>query len=453
MQAQYCVVVDENDKDAYQFRGGNRKLIACRLPQAMLSGPSDTGKTFTCCVKVHLLCCRYAGSQHSIIRKTFASLAGSVCQTFERVSAGAGVQTLGADSPRLYTYPNGSKVWLGGMDRPEKTLSSERDSIYIPQAEQLTQNEWELLSRAVSGRSAIVPCPQLFGDCNPAGSKHWLREHAKTGKMVMFTTTHKDNPSLYHSDGTEVRSGEIVCGIEMKRSGTERIKTLSDFTGVRRKRLFEGIWATAEGAVYDTFDAAVHVSVRTIGEMQRFRLAIDEGYTNPAVILVLGVDADGRKHCFKEFYQTNVLPSEFVKTALDWFKEFHCERASVDESAAGLIADFNSVGMVAIGGKGRVLDGINKVQDRLAICGDRRPRYTIDPSCENHINEFESYVWAKDKPKDTPVKENDHSLDALRYDEDVDSVPSGAIKSVDDLYIGNVRPGLVPRSFTPRRFG
>jgi hypothetical protein len=52
----------------------------------------------------------------------------------------------------------------------------------------------------------------------------------------------------------------------------------------------------------------------------------------------------------------------------------------------------------------------------------------------------------------TPVKDNDHSLDALRYYEDVDSVPTGAITSVDDLYFGPSKPVLVSRRFTPRRF-
>jgi phage terminase large subunit len=53
------------------------------------------------------------------------------------------------------------------------------------------------------------------------------------------------------------------------------------------------------------------------------------------------------------------------------------------------------------------------VQDLLKIQGDGKPRLTVDPSCVNVINEFESYTWKPEK--DEPVKENDHAMDAVRY--------------------------------------
>jgi phage terminase large subunit len=68
--------------------------------------------------------------------------------------------------------------------------------------------------------------------------------------------------------------------------------------------------------------------------------------------------------------------------------------------------------------KGRVLDGIQLVQDALKVQGDGRARLTVDPQCENLIGEFEAYRWkqsAKGLAKDEPTKENDHALDALRY--------------------------------------
>jgi phage terminase large subunit len=99
--------------------------------------------------------------------------------------------------------------------------------------------------------------------------------------------------------------------------------------------------------------------------------------------------------------------------AREWVNERGATAIIVDESAAGLIADLVNHGLPAQGHKGRVLDGIAIVQGLLTVQGDNLPRLTIDPSCVNTINEFESYVW---KPgKDEPVKENDHSQDAVRY--------------------------------------
>jgi phage terminase large subunit len=56
------------------------------------------------------------------------------------------------------------------------------------------------------------------------------------------------------------------------------------------------------------------------------------------------------------------------------------------------------------------------------VQGDNRPRLTVDPSCVETINEFESYVWKPEK--DEPVKENDHAMDALRYGINAIDIPS-----------------------------
>ena len=406
----------------YELRGANRELMLSNDPQVINAGPADTGKSVACCLKLHRLCRLYPKSQHVIARKTQTSLYGSILQTYARI-AGNEVSTYGGEKPSWYDYPNGSRVWVCGMDNPEKALSSERDSIYVNQAEELTLTDWEILSTRCNGRNAVVPFAQLFGDCNPGGSKHWIKEAARVGSLRLLYARHQDNPTIYNADGTPTAGGQ------------RRLDALSRLTGLRRKRLFEGIWATAEGAVYDTFDASLHVKVRPRSEMKRHFLAIDEGYTNPAVILDIGEDADGRWHVFREFYQTGVLPAQFVKTAKEWFAENRCEMAAVDESAAGLIADMISEGVNARGGKGRVIDGITRIQNRLQIQGDGLPRYTVDPSCVNHINEFESYVWQPDKPKDTPKKEDDHSLDAARYLGDALGEPTGAFgnQSLEEL--------------------
>jgi hypothetical protein len=103
----------------------------------------------------------------------------------------------------------------------------------------------------------------------------------------------------------------------------------------------------------------------------------------------------------------------------------------VDESAAGLIADLNNAGVFSTGAKGRVLDGIGLVQNRLKVQGDGKPRLTIDPGCVNFINEIESYVWKPEK--DVPEKENDHSLDGYRYLLDYLHEGTGAFGSTTDL--------------------
>lgn len=388
-------------KVMYDLRGGPWRLFESKDREVILSGPSETGKTIAACLKAHYLCDTYPGANGAIVRKTAKSLHGSVLQTFNRITKGLPIDPFGGEHIEKYIYPNGSVIWTGGLDNPDKVLSSERDFIYVNQAEELTLNDWEMLTTRTTGRSAVVPHPQTFGDCNPGGSHNYILQRAKEGRLKLLTSVHQDNPTLYTADG------------EITEQGKRTLETLQGLTGVRRKRLLEGIWATAEGVVYDGFDYSVHVKERNTREFQHWGLAIDLGYTNPAVILLIGIDGDGRLHIEREFYQTGVLQDTLVKQVYDWVNERRATRIVVDESAAGLIAEMRNYGLPAEGHKGRVLDGIAIVQELLTVQTDGLPRLTIDPVCVSTINEFESYTW---KPgKDEPVKADDHALDALRY--------------------------------------
>lgn len=412
-------IVKVSKETAYELRGAARQMISAREHECILAGPSDTGKTFPCCIKLHLYCMRVPGCQGAIVRKTAASLAGTVLRTFQTVIKGQGVRPFGGETPSKFIYQNGSVVWCGGMDNPDRVLSSERDVIYVCQAEELTLNDWEYLATRCSGRGAVVKYPQLFGDCNPGGSRHWIRLRAKEGKLRMLNSLHKDNPTIYD------RAGNLT------ENGKARLAVLDNLSGVRRLRLKEGVWATAEGAVYDTFNSAVHVQERPDAEMIEWMLCEDEGYTNPAAILLVGKDGDGRWHIRREFYQRGVLEQDVVAVSRDWWVEKQCRVCAVDEAAAGLIAALIKAGIGAQGGKGRLLDGIRKIQDRLKVQGDGKPRLTVDPSCVNTVNEFESYIWKPEK--DVPVDADNHSLGALRYLEDVAGTPCGYTNASDFL--------------------
>jgi phage terminase large subunit len=297
------------------------------------------------------------------------------------------------------------------MDNADKVLSTERDITYVNQAEELALDAWEKLSTRTSGRGAVMPYTQLLGDANPAGSKHWILERSKNGKLRLIKTTHKDNPTIYNEDGT------------LTENGARRLEALNNLSGVRRKRLFLGEWATAEGAVYDMFDPEIHVVERDPKEFKDFGLAIDWGYVHPSVILLFGIDGDDRLHIIREFYKTGQLQETVVKTAREWFfnpctsddPDFHpkCTMIVVDEHASGLIADLRNNSLPAMPAGGKITHGIASIQNRLKIQGDGKPRITVDPSCVNTINEFESWEW---KPgKDEPLDIGDDAMDCVRY--------------------------------------
>lgn len=391
-----------------RFRGANLEAIKSKHHEMILCSPADTGKSYALSYKSAIIAHQIPGCHAALVRATFNSLQDSIVKTFDRVISGLGVQKLGGSRTEKYLFNNGSEIVLIGMDRPDKLLSSEWDFLQVCQAEEIKENQWEIAASRVTGRGAVFKHPQIFGDCNPSSSRHWIRSRKS---LKLISGSQKDNPELYDDAGNMTPEGVRRMGMADKM-----------LTGVRRQRLLYGQWATAEGAVYDTFSPPIHVLERPRSEFKEFGLAIDEGFTNPAVILEIGEDSDGRFHVFREFYKRGVRPEDFVNITEDWARSIGSPLVAVDEAAAGLIADLRERGLNAQGAKGRtpdstgkhiILDGIAAIQNRLKVSGDGKPRLTIDPSCVEVINEFESYVWKPEK--DEPIKENDHAMDALRY--------------------------------------
>jgi len=234
----------------YSFFGGVRDGLLCRDPEVVLAGPADTGKTLACLYKLHNCANKYGGAQFSIIRKVKSDLEGTALRTFKRdflEPHAPYVSIYGGHRPEWFDYPNGSRIWVGGLDKPGKTLSAERDIVYVNQCEQISLTDWEYLTRVVTGRGAVMPYTQLVGDCNPASHTHWILSRRDQKRLSFFEATHKDNPQLWDHKS-----------VGWTEQGKRRLDRLRNLTGTRYQRLYLGLWAPPEGAIYDVFDEDRH---------------------------------------------------------------------------------------------------------------------------------------------------------------------------------------------------
>lgn len=405
----------------YRFRGSAERLQSCKAQEVMISGPAETGKTIACLTRLHNIACRFPGAQLVIVRKTYQSTVSSVVQSFiKKIMPKSGVTPYGGERPSWFDYANGSRIWIGGMDNPDKVLSSERDIVYVNQSEELSLSDWEYLTTRATGRAGNVPYGQVMGDCNPGAQTHWILGRAQEGKLLMLESRHQDNPALYDEQGN------------LTVQGVKSMTVLDALTGVRKERLRFGRWASAEGAVYE-FDRAVHIKEHfTIpADWKRFR-AIDFGYTNPFVCQWWAVDGDGRMYLYREIYKSKTLVEDHaqrIKTLSDG------ERitVSVADHDAEDRATLARHGVPTIPAVKDVSTGIQAVQARLSKAGDGKPRlYFVSGALVDYDEsltegkrptsteqEIEGYAWPKGsdgKPvKESPVKVNDHGMDAMRY--------------------------------------
>ena len=411
------VKVGENGFTPY---GTACDFFYCKDPEIMLSGPAETGKTITALHKLHLLCCKYKNVHAVMVRKTQKSIYASAVKTFQEKVLGKDtpVDPYGGKKPEWFDYPNGSRIVVAGLDNPGKVLSAEYDLAYVNQAEELTANDWETLTTRTTGRAGHMPYAQVMGDCNPGGRTHWILEREKADSLRRFNTRHQDNPVLFNQE-----NGEIT------EQGKRSLHVLNQLTGLRRARLLEGKWVSAEGQIYTSYNPDVHLINRfdIPADWRRIRV-IDFGYTNPFVCGWWAIDGDGRLYLYRQIYMTGRTVSRHAKQIKELSEGERIDSTICDHDAEDR-ATLLQEGIPNIPAQKDVGVGIQKVEDRLKVQDDGRPRIFIlrdslvetdETLVEKHLptcaeDEIDGYVWADKSRKEEPVKENDHGCDMMRY--------------------------------------
>lgn len=349
-----------------------------------------------------------------------------------------------------YRFPNGSTIVVGGLDKSSKIMSSEYDMIYVQEATELAEDDWESLTTRL--RNGVMPYQQLIADCNPGAPSHWLRARGERKTTLLLESRHEDNPTVT----------------------TDYLSKLDALTGVRYKRLRLGIWAAADGMVYDDWNPAIHLvdQFAIPKDWAKFR-TIDFGFVHPFVCQWWAQDGDGRLYLYREMYGTQRLVQDWA--ALIWLAEFTKEQQAVlrseydsecaaknvpagdvhafitwlrnyrvqafQEQYVFTLSDHDSEDRATLERYGiytqpapkEVSPGIQAVQSRLRAAGDGKPRLYVFrdalvkadewlmerrmPLCLEQ--EFESYVWAQPQgallAKEVPEKKYDHGADAMRY--------------------------------------
>ena len=401
------------------FRGAALEAQCVTDSEFLLSGPAETGKTFAGLFRLDSLLRETPKSHAAIIRKVRQDMATTVLRTFDRIIAiRGGVTRFGGERAEFYTYPNGARAYVAGLDDPTKVLSSELDWGYVNQAEQLTLSDWEFLSTRTTGRGAVTRTPFVFGDCNPGPPKHWIKTRPS---VRLLESHHADNPTLYDEAGNITEQG--------KRS----LAALNALTGIRRSRYFEGLWITSEGAVYRDFDRAVHVIPRAkMPPIVHWVCSIDFGFANPFVWQRWGIDDDGSMYLEREFYQSKVLVEDHAARITKLNQNYPIEATVADHDAEGR-ATLERRGINTTLAFKAVSEGVQNVQQRMVVQGNGKPRlFILEDACigrdeslaaihkpTSTLDEIEGYVWPQSADgkslKEVPLKENDHGADCMRY--------------------------------------
>ena len=402
----------------YRPLGAARELFRRRDSEVILSGPAGTGKSRAVLEKLHACAEKYAGSRLLIVRKTRASLTTTGLVTYEQLVLPPGNATITYQGAN---YPNGSEITFGGLDKASKIMSSEYDMAYVQEATELSEDDWEKLTTRL--RWGKMPYQQLLADCNPSAPSHWIKRRADSGRCVMLESRHEDNPRMWNRELKE-----------WTQEGSRYIGLLDALSGARYLRLRKGIWAAAEGMVYDSWNPAIHLIDRfDIPKEWARAWVLDFGFTNPFVCQFWARDPDDRMYLYAEWYKTQKLVEDHCRDIRLWCKDKQEPVPSIivcDHDAEDRATFTQHMGLYTVPAYKSISPGLQAVQARLKPAMDGKPRLCILrdslierdqslydrklPTCT--VEEIESYCWPPGAGhKEAPVKENDHGMDAMRY--------------------------------------
>ena len=174
---------------------------------------------------------------------------------------------------------------------------------------------------------------------------------------------------------------------------------------------------------------------------------MDHGYANPAVFLFGCFDSDGRIIIYDELYETRKIVKEMAQLYLQRIemlgvRPVYCVgdpsiRNTNAITRTSIQTEYMEHGIPIALGHNDVRAGIARVQNRF-----KENLLFVTRRCEETLKEIANYRWgrfasskieARSNKKETPLKKNDHCMDALRYG--IMSRP--ALPDEPDIPVGN----------------
>lgn len=279
-----------------------------------------------------------------------------------------------------------------------------------------------------TGRCSVEGSKFWF-NCNPDGPYHWFKVNwidkstGYLGKERVEQIRKKGAEEGKDPGLKEILYLHFTMDDNLSLSEEIKARYRSMYIGVFFKRYILGLWAAAEGVIYDMFDPEKHV--KNIKEFFQILVngnryvSCDYGTQNATVFLLWNKGIDGKWYCIREYYYSGrdkgkqKTDAEYADDLKKWLDGTRIKAMIVDPSAASFIAELRKRGYKVIKANNDVLDGIRLVGMLLNL-----EMLIFSSSCTETIKEFASYIWdekAAEHGEDKPVKQHDHGCDAVRY--------------------------------------
>ena len=153
------------------------QLLQSPARHILLFGGSRSGKTFILIYAILSRALKAPGSRHAVLRfhgnGARYAIGGDTLPKVVRL-AFPGLRLNHIKSDNLFLLPNGSEIWLAGLDaeeRADKILGREFATVYFNECSEIPYSSVTTALTRLAQKTPLVN--RAYYDCNPSGKSHW----------------------------------------------------------------------------------------------------------------------------------------------------------------------------------------------------------------------------------------------------------------------------------------
>jgi predicted phage terminase large subunit-like protein len=320
-----------------------RDQLAGQQKHHLVYGGSRSGKTFVVCYAIHMRALMAPGSRHAIFRRHGVAVKQSIGKdTFPKMAhlATPGIELRWHEQDGYFRYPNGSEVWLAGLDdkdRVDKVLGKEFATLYFNEASEIPLSSYTVAQTRLAQNVRKLNGDRLalrdYVDLNPTTRAHW------TYRMWIDGINPDGETPLDRSD--------YAVGVANPADNAENlpadyITSLKALPERQRRRFFSGEFtADVENALWRR--EWIRRTQDVPEDLARVVVAIDPAVSNDVGsdetgIIAAGIDAGGNAYLLEDA-SGRYRPEEWARKAIGLYHAWDADRIVAEVNQGGQMVE------------------------------------------------------------------------------------------------------------------
>jgi phage terminase large subunit len=363
-----------------------KKIRSLKNRIKVIQGGSSAGKTIGILILLIDKCIKEPGLEVSVVSESIPHLRRGAIRDFLKIMKDTGRYIASNYNKTLlrYEFTNGSYMEFFSADSEEKLRGGRRQILYINECNSINYEAYLQLAIRTSG--------DIYLDYNPS-ARFWVHTEVINQPNTDFIIlNYKDNQAL---------PDEVV---KMLESNREKAAT-STYWDNWCKVYLDGEIGQVEGTIFNDYEVIDKIpeDARLLG------YGLDFGYSyDPAALIALYKYNDDII-VDEVVYQTGLLNSELSSIMKQYGVNGEIFADSAEPKSIHELKRYGHQVKSVEKGKDSVNYGIQILQQKKMFVTQRS---------ENVLNEFQKYMWKKDRNggyDTTPIDAHNHACDALRY--------------------------------------